>query len=163
MKCRNIKLWFLLLMLVLALSMTAHPSGGQTLDGRKPLILPAMMAAHQKQNMREHLIAVQEIVAALSTDDFNAVEQAAKNLGYNEAMGQRCNMLGAATPGFTAMALNFHHTADRIVDAAKKHDRAATMTALSNTLTTCTNCHATFKQTIVDEQTWQRLITKSGE
>ncbi len=113
--------------------------------------------------MREHLRAVQQIVAALSTDDFSAVERAAKKIGYNEQMGQMCNMMGAATPGFTPMALNFHHTADRIVDAAKKRDRAAVLTALGNTLATCTSCHGMFKEEIVDEQTWQRLSGKSGD
>jgi len=135
--------------------------GAHQLDNRKLLILPAMMAAHQKRNMREHLAAVQQIVAALSSDDFAAVERAARKIGYSEQMGQMCNMMGAATPGFTAMALNFHHTADGIVVAARGRDRAAVLTALSNTLATCTNCHAIFKQEVVDQQTWRRLTQKS--
>jgi hypothetical protein len=138
----------------------AHHRLDQT-DHRKPLILPAMMAAHQRQNMRQHLVAVQEIASALAGDDFAGVERVAKKLGYSEQMGQMCNMMGAATPGFTPMALNFHHTADGIADAARRHDRSAVLTALGNTLATCTTCHATFRQEVVDEKTWQGLTEKS--
>jgi hypothetical protein len=106
-------------------------------DHRKPVRLPAMMAAHQKRNMREHLIAVQEIVAALASNDWPRVEEAARQMGYTQQMGRMCNMMGAATPGFTPMALNFHHTADTIAAAAGKHNRQAVITALGNTLATC--------------------------
>jgi cytochrome c556 len=133
-------------------------------DQRRPLRLTAMMAAHQKRNMREHLVAVQEIVAALGINDWPRVEAAARKIGYNQQMGRMCNMMGAATPGFTPMALNFHHSADRIADAAKRHDRQAALRALGDTLTTCTGCHATFRQEVVDQQIWQRLVgdAKSG-
>lgn len=126
-------------------------------DVRKPLPLPAMMAAHQKQNMRDHLAAVQAIIAALGHDDMDGVAKAAGRLGYSEAMGQMCEHMGAAAPGFTPMALNFHHTADTIGHAAKKGDRAGVLTALDNTLQTCVGCHATYRQDVVDEATWQRL------
>ena len=133
-------------------------------DQRRPLRLTAMMAAHQKRNMRGHLVAVQEIVAALGINDWPRVEAAARKIGYNQQMGRMCNMMGAATPGFTPMALNFHHSADRIADAAKRHDRQAALQALGDTLATCTGCHATFRQEVVDQQTWQRLVAdaKSG-
>jgi hypothetical protein len=59
-------------------------------DTRQPLALPAMMADHQKQNMREHLAAVQAIIAAVGRDDMDAVSKGAGRLGYSEAMGQMC-------------------------------------------------------------------------
>ncbi len=45
------------------------------LDARAPIPLLPMMANHQKENMRDHLVAVQEIVAALASNDFAAIEQ----------------------------------------------------------------------------------------
>ncbi len=68
-----------------------------------------MMAEHQKQNMRDHLAAVQEIVAALGRDDLDGVAKAASRMGYSEAMGRMCEHMGAAAPGFTPLALDFHH------------------------------------------------------
>jgi hypothetical protein len=128
-------------------------------DTRQPLPLPAMMAEHQKQNMREHLAAVQAIVAAIGHDDMDAVAKASERIGYSEAMAQTCEHMGAAAPAFTAMALDFHHTADGISDAARRGDRAGVLSALDRTLQTCVNCHATYRQEVVDEDTWEKLTT----
>jgi hypothetical protein len=153
------------LLVVLALAACSRaappPPVVDDLDSRAPVPLLPMMAAHQKQNMRDHLLAVQEIVAALATEDFAAVERAAGRIAYSERMGQMCTHMGAGAPGFTEQALAFHHTADGIVVAAREGDRARVLTALGATLGTCTSCHAAWKQQVVDEATWQRLTSAS--
>jgi hypothetical protein len=126
-------------------------------DARKPLPLLPMMAEHQKQSMREHLAAVQAIVAALARDGLGGAGKAAAGLGSSEAMGRMCEHLGAAAPGFTPMALAFHRTADTIGDAAARGDRAGVLTALDRTLQACVACDATYRQEIVDDATWKRL------
>jgi cytochrome c556 len=126
------------------------------MDSRRALPLPPMMADHQKKNMREHLAAVQEIIAATASDDFVAVERAAGRIGYSEQMAQMCAHMGAAAPGFTEQALTFHRMADTIAVAARQHDREGVLRALSNTLQTCTACHAAWKQEVVDDATWSR-------
>jgi hypothetical protein len=110
-----------------------------------------MMAHHQKQNMRDHLEAVREIVSAAGEGDFARVETAAARIGYSEQMGRMCSHMGAGAPGFTERALAFHHTADTIGDAARKRDLSAVLATLGATLASCTECHATFKQQIVAE------------
>ncbi|MBI3782872.1 MAG: cytochrome c [Deltaproteobacteria bacterium] len=135
----------------------AHHALGDVLDQRKPVPLLAMMAQHQKENMRAHLVAVQQIVEALGHDDFDAITAAAGRIGYSDTMAQMCTHMGAGAPGFTDTALNFHRTADTIGEAARRRDRGAVLTALNNTLQTCTGCHATYRQEVVDEATWQRL------
>jgi cytochrome c556 len=115
------------------------------------------MAHHQKQNMRDHLSAVEEIVTALATDDFAGVEKAAARIGFSEKMGQICNHMGAGAPGFSKQALGFHHTADRITTAARDRDRGRVLTELGATLKTCTSCHSTWKQQVVDESAWTKL------
>jgi hypothetical protein len=126
-------------------------------DTRTPVPLLPMMADHQKRNMRDHLLAVQEIVVALATDDFAAIERSVGRIGYSEQMGQMCAHMGAGAPGFTDKALEFHRTADTITEAARARDRARVLSALGATLQTCTGCHATFRQQIVDEATWNRI------
>jgi hypothetical protein len=116
-----------------------------------------MMANHQKQNMRDHLRAVQEIVAAVGASDFDAVTRSARRIGYSEQMGQMCNHMGVGAPGFADQALRFHHTADKIAEAARTRDMPAVLTALNETLSTCTACHAAFKQRVVDETAWASL------
>jgi len=56
-----------------AVAPTTAAESMDKMDTRRPLPLLPMMANHQKQNMRDHLLAVQEIVAALATDDFSPV------------------------------------------------------------------------------------------
>jgi hypothetical protein len=141
------------LIALLMLAGVAHAAD----DTRKPLPLLPMMAAHQKQQMREHLVAVQDILLAANADDFAAVEKAAARIGYSPQMGQMCSHMGAAAPGFTDQALAFHHTADTIGEAAKRKDRPAVLAALGETLKTCNGCHATWRQEVVDEATWNRL------
>ena len=121
------------------------------LDTRTAVPLLPMMANHQKQNMRDHLAAVQEIVAALVTDDFTGIEKAASRIGFSEQMGQMCTHMGAGAPGFTEQALAFHHTADRIGDAARKR------TGRSSSADSPSPCRsalaaATWKQQVVDER-----------
>jgi hypothetical protein len=129
------------------------------MDTRRPVPLLPMMADHQKQNMRQHLVAVQEIVAALASDDFGGVERAAGRIGFSEQMGQMCTHMGAGAPGFTEQALGFHRAADRIAVAARERDRTRVLSELGATLQTCTSCHAAWKQQVVDEPTWQRLTS----
>jgi hypothetical protein len=140
----------------------AHKMPPTSMDRRMPLPLPAMMAEHQKQNMREHLMAVQGIVAAINRDDMDGVAKAAGRIGYSESMGQMCEHMGAAAPGFTERALDFHHTADTIGEAARRGDRPAVLTALDRTLQACVGCHAAFRQEIVDEATWRRLTNAAA-
>jgi len=130
----------------------ATPTANEALnqfDRRRPVPLLPFMAQHQKQNMREHLEAVQELVAATAVGDFEKVQTAAKRMGFSESMGRMCEHMGAGAPGFTEQALRFHHTADEIAKAATQQDSAAVLAALSKTLTTCTSCHATYKQQVV--------------
>lgn len=124
------------------------------MDSRKPVPLIPMMAEHQKQNMRDHLLAVQEIVVALAADDFAGVEKANVRIASSPQMAQMCSHMGMGAPGFSDQALTFHQTADTIAVAAKKKDRKAVLAALGSTLATCTACHAAWKQQVVDDKTW---------
>ncbi len=127
---------------------------------RQPLYLLPMMAEHQKQNMREHLAAVNEVVAALARSDYKTVESAAKKLGTSPAMQQMCMHMGAATAGFAKRALAFHETADNIGAAAKTQNSAAVLTALNRTLDHCVACHAGYRQEVVDDARWRELTRK---
>lgn len=130
-----------------------------TMDKRTPVPLLPMMANHQKQNMRDHLVAVQEIILALATEDYAAIEKAAGRIGFSEQMGQMCSHMGAGAPGFTDVALAFHRTADTIATAAQQRDHVAVTQALGATLQTCTGCHETFRQSVVDQATFDRLTS----
>jgi len=125
-----------------------------SMDSRTPVPLTPMMANHQKQQMREHLEAVQRIMHAAATEDFAGVEKAAAAIGSSPEMAQMCRHMGAGAEGFTEQALKFHHTADGIAEAARAKDSRKVAEALDRTLATCTNCHSRFKQQVVTENVW---------
>jgi cytochrome c556 len=132
-------------------------ASGTRTEKRAPLPLLAHMAEHQREQMRGHLAAVQEVLANLATGDFAGVERAAARLGYSEQMERMCSHMGAAAPGFTEMALRFHRTADTITEAAKKRDQKLVLNAVVATMSTCVTCHAAYRQEVVDEATWEKL------
>lgn len=132
------------------------PAAGE-LDARTPVPLLPMMAQHQKENMRAHLTAVREMVAALATDDFAKIATAASSIGYSEQMAMMCSRMGAATAGFADVAIRFHQTADTIADAARHEDRKGVLAALDATLQQCVGCHAVYRQQVVSEAAWQQL------
>lgn len=130
------------------------------MDSRTPVPLQPMMAWHQKENMQQHLVAIQRITAALGKDDWDEVADAAKLIESSPQMAMMCKHMGAGADGFTEKALDFHRRADAIAPAAKKHDAKAVLAATAHTLEACTSCHATYRQEIVDAVTWTQ---KTGQ
>ena len=130
------------------------------MDTRRSVPLIPMMANHQKENMRDHLVVVQEIVEALAIGDFVAVEKSASRISYSEKQAQMCAHMGAGAEGFSDLGADFHRTADSIVSAAKTKDVEATLKAVSDTLARCTSCHSQYRQDIVDKKEWQTLTGK---
>lgn len=127
------------------------------MDTRKPVPLQPMMAWHQKQNMMQHLVAIQRITSALPSNDWREVIDAAGLIESSPSMAQMCDHMGAGAPGFTAMALDFHTRADAISPAAKAQDKDGVLRAVGHTLQACTSCHSTWKQKVVDAKTWTKL------
>lgn len=125
------------------------------LDARRPVPLQPMMAWHQKQNMMEHLVAIQRITEGLSREDWGEIAQASALIEASPHMQQTCQHMGAGAEGFTEMALDFHRRADAIGAAARAQDAGAVLRATSHTLEACTGCHAAFRQEIVDPATWR--------
>jgi hypothetical protein len=124
------------------------------LDPRRPVPLQPMMAWHQKQNMQDHLVAIERIVDGLAREDWEAIGVASARIESSPQMQQMCEHMGAGADGFTEMALDFHRKADAIGEAADARDAQAVLRATSNTLQACTSCHSTYRQEVVDAETW---------
>jgi Cytochrome C' len=124
------------------------------LDGRTPVPLLPMMANHQKQNMRDHLVVVQQVVAGVAKGDFKSVEKAVERLVLTPEREQMCRHMGMGASGFTEAALQLHLDAEKLAEAARNKDGKAVLSRLSDTLTQCTSCHETFKQRVVDAAEW---------
>ena len=123
----------------------AHQHHNGPSDGRTKLNVPPMMQEHQKRNMREHLRAVQEIVALLAAGDYEKGSQTAREkLGLSEEMMKMCSMFG--DEGFTRMGISFHESGDALGEALKAKDMKKSLAALNSTLTKCVACHDAYKQ-----------------
>jgi len=133
------------------------------MDPRAPVPLQPMMAWHQKQNMQNHLVAIQEITESLSRQDWEAVANASLTIESSPQMQMQCEHMGAGADGFTEMALEFHRRADAIGVAARDQDINAVLRATAYTLEACTRCHAVYRQDVVDVATWEaRTATPTG-
>jgi cytochrome c556 len=127
-------------------------------DTRKSLPLTAMMAEHQKQSMRGHLEAIRDILDAFTTNDFKKIEESGKKLGTSPEMKMMCEHFGAASPGFNEIALKMHTAADKITEAGKNKNLKEAMLATSLTLKNCTSCHAIYKQDVISDDEWKKLV-----
>lgn len=127
------------------------------MDPRRPVPLQPMMAWHQKQNMMEHLVAIEQITDALAREDWEGVAKASALIETSPQMEQMCHHMGAGADGFTELALDFHRRADSIGAAAREQDITGVLAATSHTLQACTSCHATYRQEVVDAATWQSM------
>ena len=126
------------------------------MDTRKPVPPQPMMAWHQKQNMMDHLVAIQGITDGLARQDWEAIAANSAKIEPSPQMEQMCQHMGAGAEGFTELALSFHQTAKSIGEAARAKDANGVLTATSQTLQVCTSCHATFRQDVVSAQEWTK-------
>ena len=136
------------------------PSQVSTSDKRRPVKMTAEMAEHQLKNMRDHLEAITAIVGAMAKKDFKKMKKESLRLASSPKMKMMCNNMGKATPGFTAMGLALHSTADKLVHAAKKKDYDLFVRKLGSTLRTCTSCHSNFKQEVVTQEAFHKSMMK---
>jgi hypothetical protein len=74
------------------------------LDQRKPLPLLPMGANHQKQNLREHLEVVEEIVAATSSRDYAKVAEGSQAYWVLGSDGANVRAHGCWRSRFTEQA-----------------------------------------------------------
>ena len=114
-------------------------------DKRTSLQLPEAMKASQLAMMREHLEAVNNIIADLSTGKFDAASKIAhQKLGLTPEMKKMCNMFG--NDDFRTLGLTFHKSADHLGDVLKTGNLKRSLSALHTTMNSCVQCHATFRQ-----------------
>ncbi len=125
------------------------------MDPRVPVPLQPMMAWHQMQNMQEHLVAIERITDGLAREDWIQIAEGAALIESSPEMQKMCQHMGTGASGFTELGLDFHRCADDISVAARAHDGPGVLRATANTLRACTTCHASYRQDVVDFETWQ--------
>lgn len=120
-------------------------------DTRVAIDMPAMMRTHMLANMRDHLLAIQEIQSSLAAGEYDAAADIAeKRLGMSslETHGAS-HMAGFMPKGMQETGTAMHQAASRFAvisqETAVTRDLPRALGALSRVTAQCVACHAAYR------------------
>jgi hypothetical protein len=120
-------------------------------DGRQLVELPDPMRQHTIANMRDHLLALQEIDLALSRNEFdNASSIAEKRLGMSSLELHGAAHIAPYLPqGMQDIGTRMHRAASRFAveaqSASVSNDVRPALGALGSVMQQCVACHAAYR------------------
>ena len=120
-------------------------------DARQLVDFPEAMRAHTMANMRDHLLSLQQIDAALSKGDFDtAAKVAEQRLGMSSLEAHGAAHLAQFMPkGMQDIGTEMHHAASRFAVAAENasvsNDVRPALAALGDVMSQCVACHAAYR------------------
>ena len=120
-------------------------------DGRQTVQLPDMMREHMLSNMRDHLLALEEITRYLANQQYDEAAEVAENrLGMSSMDLHGASHLGKFMPKeMGAIGTNMHRAASRFALAAKDAEVEGGLnkafSALSEVMQQCVACHSGYK------------------
>ncbi len=120
-------------------------------DGRQLVALPPPMLDHMLANMRDHLVAIHEIQAALGTGDTaTAASVAEKRLGMTSLETHGAHAMSQFMPkGMQQTGTAMHRAASRFALAAQEAgvsgDIKPALSALADITAQCNACHAGYR------------------
>lgn len=132
---------------VLALVAGILPSAGVADDTREKVDFPEMMKQHQLSNMRDHLAALNEILALLAKSELDkAADIAEHRLGMTSMVAHNASHMAPYMPkGMQAIGSEMHHAASRFAMTAQEGDLPRAMDSLSKVTQQCVACHSTYR------------------
>lgn len=120
-------------------------------DGRKTVQLPDKMREHMLSNMRDHLLALEEITRYLANEQYDeAADVAESRLGMSSLGLHGASHLGKFMPKeMGAIGANMHRAASRFAlaaqDAELEGGLGKAFSALSEVMQQCVACHSGYK------------------
>jgi cytochrome c556 len=135
----------------LALSLTALLPAAHAADARQLVKMPAPMQEHMLANMRDHLVAMGEVQAALGKGDFDrAADIAEQRIGMSSLLAHDASHMAPYMPkGMQDIGTTMHRTASRFArttqEAAVTNDMPRALGALSELTQQCAACHAGYR------------------
>ncbi len=129
----------------------AAPAGVAAKDTRQLVKFPAEIREHTLANMRDHLLALQEIQSALAKSEYDrAAETAEKRLGMSSLALHGAHEVSKFMPrGMQDAGTAMHRSASRFGvtarDAAVTGDVRPALGALSEVMGACVACHGGYR------------------
>ncbi len=123
----------------------------QASDDRVKVELPEMMRGHMLNNMRDHLLALEEITRYLANQQYDKAAEIAENrLGMSSMTSHGASHMGKFMPKeMAAIGTGMHRAASRFALAAKDAELDGGLhkafSALSEVMQQCVACHSGFK------------------
>ncbi len=115
-------------------------------DGRTTLLFNDSERAFFLNEMRNFLIAVQQISSAIEKDDMALVVAAAKKVGSGDLSHVPSGIMAKLPLATKKMGLSTHKAFDQLaMDAEQLGDKDHVLSQLNQILPTCTACHALYK------------------
>lgn len=134
---------------ILILSATGCASMHQpaAVDQREFVKMPKAMQQHMLGNMRDHLLALNEILTYLSTDELDqAADVAEHRLGMSSLDNHGAEHMGKLMPAAMAQAgTEMHRAASRFALKAQEGDALEAYAAINDITAACVACHAGFR------------------
>lgn len=129
--------------LLLTLSLAAHAEQ----DVRQKIKLPQMMQQHMLGNMRDHLLAIHEIQAALAQNELGkAADIAEQRIGMSSLTSHNAAHMASYMPkAMQDIGTEMHHAASRFAITVKEGDMLKSLDDLSRVTQQCVACHTSYK------------------
>jgi len=115
-------------------------------DGRTTLLLEESERDFLLHEMRNFLIAVQQISEGIEKDDMKQIVSAAKKVGSGDLAHVPAGLMAKLPLAAKQMGLSTHKAFDQMaMDAEQLGDKEHTFSQLNQILPTCTACHSIYK------------------
>lgn len=130
---------------ILFLSMNSVSVAGN--DNRQLVELPEMMQHHMLSNMRDHLVAINEILTMMADGKLDkAAEIAEQRLGMSSLETHGAEHMAKFMPeGMRKAGTNMHKAASRFALKAQEGEQLPAYRMLSNVTNSCVACHSGYR------------------
>jgi cytochrome c556 len=137
---------------VLFVATFAHsPTALEAANDRQEVKLPPMVREHMLRNMRDHLMALEEITRSLGDKQFDkAAEIAESRLGMSSLDTHGASHMSQFLPQeMGQIGMKMHRAASRFsiaaINAELEGGQTKALSALSEVIQQCVSCHAGYK------------------
>jgi len=116
-------------------------------DSRQLVELPEMMQQHMMSNMRDHLVAINEILIYMANGQLDqAAEVAESRLGMSSLESHGASHMAKFMPeGMRQAGTNMHRAASRFALKAQEGEVLPAYNTLSEITSTCVACHSGYR------------------
>ena len=116
-------------------------------NSRQLVELPEMMQQHMMSNMRDHLVAINEILINMANGQLDqAAEVAESRLGMSSLESHGANHMAKFMPeGMRQAGTSMHRAASRFALKAQEEEVLPAYNALSEVTSACVACHSGYR------------------